>query len=222
MAAPRKVAQTQKFAEIAAALVDDRQLEVALGNAHVRHDLLEDCMRVKIEVREGVVCVPRSSVLYVKYELPRPLNVPSSGRYTGWSMLSQKRIAGGTEHTGGRLGMFGKLTPDGARFSPFFAAGTAGVTSGAATGTPERDLSDRLCTACLTAAACTTLCAGPCCASISLILVWIGPALSPRSAVPPCRGSCPATLAPAAAHRQTSARHPRQSMSLRKSTAPCR
>ena len=83
MAAPRKVAQTQKFAEIAAALVDDRQLEVALGNAHVRHDLLEDCMRVKVEVREGVVCVPRWSVLYVKYELPRPLNVPSSGRYTG-------------------------------------------------------------------------------------------------------------------------------------------
>ena len=61
-------------------------------------------------------------------------------------MLSQKRIAGGTEHTGGRFGMFGKLTPDGARFSPFFAAGAAGVTSGAVTGTPERDLSDRLCT----------------------------------------------------------------------------
>ena len=55
-------------------------------------------------------------------------------------MLSQKRIAGGTEHTGGRFGMFGKLTPDGARFSPFFAAGvagTAGVISGAATGMPS-------------------------------------------------------------------------------------
>ena len=80
MAAPRKVAQTQKFAEIAAALVDDWQLKVALGNAHVRHDLLEDCMRVKVEVREGVVCAPRSSVHHVKYEMRRPLNVPSSGR----------------------------------------------------------------------------------------------------------------------------------------------
>jgi len=72
-------------------------------------------------------------------------------------MFLQKRIAGGTEHTGGLLGTLGKLTPEGAR-EIVDGLISAGATFRAGAGGSGRPLADFLCEACFTAAACTATC----------------------------------------------------------------